>query len=333
MRINVARQPAGLVAATFIVMLALSVVRSLLSPYPAETMVSGGMPLPAFIDSLFPGAGARYSITVVFLFLNAMLLTRIMIIYKACFGRSYLPFVMYAAAATGIFFPIGTLAAPLAALLLTASSEQAVAAFRRRYRFSSVFNSAFMLGFVPLLYAPAVCLLPILAVTLAIYQRGAREVVVSIVGLFLPWALCSIAWWIAGYGWGHVSAGFISAFTQATSGYELRLSLGGDAIPMLVFSTLYIAVIAMSVVLMIRNFSSYPNRIRKVYIHFTILFLLTGTMFLLPSSDPATSVALMAVPATVVGTHFFARMRSVFALSVYILLLLAFIAANLGFLF
>lgn len=329
MRSHVSRQPAGLAIAAFVAALALAVMRSIYAPYPAEASGPTGAPLADLLDKLIPSVAGRYIFTVIILTVNAVLLARVMIIYKATPGRSYLPFVMYAFAATGVFFPVNSLTAPLASLLLVASSEQAVSAFRRRYRFGAVFNSALMLGFIPLLYPPAICLTPILAVTLAIYQRNVREVVVAVTAFLLPWLLCSIGWWFAGYAFGHIGTAFLSGLTESAH-LSIPDAIGANTLPVLAFCGIYAAIILISIAMLAARYGQYPNRVRNIYIHFSLLLLCCAGMLLLPSGNPATSAALLAVPASVMATHTVARLKAGPALILYLLLIAGFLGANLA---
>lgn len=330
MKTDISRQPAGLVAATFVLAVLLAAVRSVLAPYTAEMPALSGMPLAGFIDGLLPGTAWRYTVGITVLIINAFLLTRIMIIYKASFGKSYLPFVMYAIAAAGIYFPVSSLSVPLVSLLLVGSSEQAVSSFRRSYRFGAVFNSAFMLGFIPLLYAPGICLAPMLIVTLVIYQRNMRETIVSFAAFFLPFILCSAIWWMAGFEWGYIASAFAGNLTSGNysiAGVGERLSM-----PALVLCAAYLIVIIVSIFLLLRDYNRYSNRIRRIYFHFTILFVLSAAMFFIPSADPVVNISVIAVPASVLGTHFYTRLRGLAAGLSYGLIILAFLVSCLSFL-
>lgn len=324
MKIDVARQPLGLVLITSIAVIFLSALKSVYAP-AVEAVPYAGSPMAEFVENMFRGDILRYAAIIIILAVNALLLTRIMVIYKANFGRGFLCAAMYMIAAAVIVSPYGSITGPLAAMLLVISSDQAVSAFRRNYRFEAVFKSAFALGFVPLLYPAAITLWLIFPVILALYQRTLREIVVAIAGLLLPFLLCSTAWWSAGYAWGYLFESFILGLTSP-QGESVSTLAGGDMFALLL-AGLYLIIAAASVVLLSVSYNKYPNRVRKVYVHLTALLLCCIPMYFIPSGDLSVSASLTAVPLSVVGTHFFIRANKWIGLGVYIVLLVLAIAA------
>lgn len=329
MRSHVVRQPVGLAVATFAAALFAGTLRAVSAPYPAEMAQALAMPLPELFDSLVPPGVWRYVFTLLAIIATAILVARITIAYKAVQGRSFIAPVMYALAAAGVILPFDSTAAPLAGLLLAASSEQAISSFRRKYRFGAVFNSAFMLGFIPLLYAPAVVLLPILAVTLVIYQRNMRETVTAVFALLLPFFLCSTGWWFADYRFGYIGAAFAS---ELVSGYGLSVTdtFGSYYLPVLAFCTIYVSVLFLSAAMLARRYSRYGTRTRYIYLHSLLLLVLTGAAFFLPSASPAVSVSLSAIPASILASHLLANLKPGAALACYLILLGSFAAANIA---
>ena len=184
-RPDVIRQPLGVVAATFVIMMACVVIRVTTAPYPAETDLAADMPLGRAIDSLFPTGAAACTVGLVAAILNATLLAGMIVRYSVSAVRTYLPMAVYAMTAYGICFPAGSVSATLVPLLLILGSTQMIAAFKRSYQFEHVFKSAFCIGLLPMLYAPALPLVLIVPVTLVLYRRTLREAVVAAAGLLL----------------------------------------------------------------------------------------------------------------------------------------------------
>ena len=172
-RPDVIRQPLGVVAATFVIMMACVVIRVTTAPYPAETDLAADMPLGRAIDSLFPTGAAACTVGLVAAILNATLLAGMIVRYSVSAVRTYLP-MAYAMTAYGICFPAGSVSATLVPLLLILGSTQMIAAFKRSYQFEHVFKSAFCIGLLPMLYAPALPLVLIVPVTLVLYRRTLR---------------------------------------------------------------------------------------------------------------------------------------------------------------
>ena len=201
-RPDVIRQPLGVVAATFVIMMACVVIRVTTAPYPAETDLAADMPLGRAIDSLFPTGAAACTVGLVAAILNATLLAGMIVRYSVSAVRTYLPMAVYAMTAYGICFPAGSVSATLVPLLLILGSTQMIAAFKRSYQFEHVFKSAFCIGLLPMLYAPALPLVLIVPVTLVLYRRTLREAVVAAAGLLLPFFICSVVWWGLGDSFG-----------------------------------------------------------------------------------------------------------------------------------
>lgn len=326
MKIDVARQPLGLVLVTSIAVLLLSGLKSMVGP-AAEASQLSGSPLADLIGGMFRNDILRHTVVTVILAVNALMLTRIMVIYKANFGRSFLCAAMYLIAAVGIVSPYDSITGPLAAMLLVVSSDRAVSAFRRNYRFEAVFKSAFALGLIPLLYPAAIVLWLIIPVILALYQRTIREIVTAVTGLLLPLLLCSTAWWIAGYPWGHLAGCFLAGLTSA-NGESLAVFAENNLFKLLL-AALYLLLAVVSIVLLLINYNKYPNRVRKVYIHLSALLLCCIPMYFIPSGDLTASICLTAVPLSVIGTHFFIKMNRWLGLGIYIVLLAVLVAANI----
>ncbi len=326
MKIDVARQPLGLILVTSVAVMLLSLVKSMAGPATEPFPVSGS-PLAELIGGIFRNGIFRYATVIVILAVNALMVTRIMVIYKANFGRSFLCAAMYLIVATGIVSPYDSITGPLAAMLLVISSDRAVSAFRRNYRFEAVFKSAFAMGFIPLLYPAAIPLWLMLPVILALYQRTIREMVVAVAGLLLPFLLCSAAWWICGHPWDYIGECFVTGLTS-TNGESLVALADGNLFTLLL-PGLYMLLSLGSIVLLLINYNKYPNRVRKVYIHLAALLLCCVPMYFIPSGNLAASASLTAVPLSVIGTHFFIRSNRWLSIGIYVIILGLLVAANI----
>lgn len=325
---DVVRQPKGLVILSFVMLLALMIARVALAPYPAETSAVPDMPLGKLIDKLTDWSAILTCIIgALLIFTNAMLITRLIDRYYVSYVPTYLPLVMFLLTAYGICIPVWSISASIGPLLLILSAEEIIASFQRTHTFRRTLSSAFFLGLIPMIYSPAIVLVAILPATLLIYRRSGREAIVALVGLLLPFTLCTIGWWFAGYEWGFIAQSLASGIT-APAGYGIRDTLTQTGIPTIVYVGLYTILLGYSIVLTILYFPRMHTRAKKIYIHFILLLLVTITMFLIPSSN-IFNLCFLAVPGSLVSTVFFIHYQKFASFIVYIVLIGLVVTINL----
>ena len=302
-------------------------VRLLYAPYTVESTVGVDMPLGRLIDGLLAGHRlAIHSIAMLTLFVNGALITRLIDKYNISTVRTYLPIVMYVVMGYGILAPFGTVGAVSVSMLLIVSSEQMIAAFKRSYTFNNVFNSAFCLGLMPLIYSTSLPLVLILPFALSLYRRTAREWIVAIVGLGLPLLLASAGWAAAGYGWGFIAGSLAEAFVTP-AGVGVAAALKEVGIAAYIYVVLALGIVLLSIAAIISGSHKAGVRARKIYVHFTCLTLLSAATFFIPSGT-IVSIGLIAVSAALLSTAFFIRFRGLFALIAYIALIVLVVSMN-----
>lgn len=325
-RPDVIRQPLGVVAATFVIMMACVVIRVTTAPYPAETDLAADMPLGRAIDSLFPTGAAACTVGLVAAILNATLLAGMIVRYSVSAVRTYLPMAVYAMTAYGICFPAGSVSATLVPLLLILGSTQMIAAFKRSYQFEHVFKSAFCIGLLPMLYAPALPLVLIVPVTLVLYRRTLREAVVAAAGLLLPFFICSVVWWGLGDSFGLMGHELLAGTTlgedTALPAFSEKGSLEQSLYrpfrrPDTLFRHHHPAHTVFA-----------PHKGQKIHIHFLWLLLLCLISLLLPGNTIA-SLGVLAVPCCVTVSAFFIRYRGWLPLAIYTVLTALMLYINL----
>lgn len=263
-RPDVIRQPLGVVAATFVIMMACVVIRVTTAPYPAETDLAADMPLGRAIDSLFPTGAAACTVGLVAAILNATLLAGMIVRYSVSAVRTYLPMAVYAMTAYGICFPAGSVSATLVPLLLILGSTQMIAAFKRSYQFEHVFKSAFCIGLLPMLYAPALPLVLIVPVTLVLYRRTLREAVVAAAGLLLPFFICSVVWWGLGDSFGLMGHELLAGTTLGED-TALPALFGEKGVWSKVYIGLFAALTLCSAIIILRTLPSLRTRAKNPY--------------------------------------------------------------------
>ena len=326
-RPDVIRQPLGVVAATFVIMMACVVIRVTTAPYPAETDLAADMPLGRAIDSRFPTGAAACTVGLVAAILNATLLAGMIVRYSVSAVRTYLPMAVYAMTAYGICFPAGSVSATLVPLLLILGSTQMIAAFKRSYQFEHVFKSAFCIGLLPMLYAPALPLVLIVPVTLVLYRRTLREAVVAAAGLLLPFFICSVVWWGLGDSFGLMGHELLAGTTLGED-TALPAFFGEKGVWSKVYIGLFAALTLCSAIIILRTLSSLRTRAKKIHIHFLWLLLLCLISLLLPGNTIA-SLGVLAVPCCVTVSAFFIRYRGWLPLAIYTVLTALMLYINL----
>lgn len=321
------RQPLSVAIISFVLLLSLITIRAFGYPYTIETGTHSDMPLGILIDSLFSQGWLKIILSAVLIFINSILLTRIIIKYSISSERTYLPMIMFLLPAYCIFMPTATITEALSSLLLIISSMQMIAGFKRSYQFAEVFKSAFALGFIPLLYSPAICLVAILPITLIIYNRTLREALAGVVGLLTPILLCSFCWWLAGYE----PLYLIHSLTESLSKpYEFNIlsAIGNKGITALTFSVLHWAIILYSLFTIILRLSTLRPRVKKIFIHFINLFICIAAMLLVPSNSIIT-FSISSVPIALISTIFFIVHKGRISTIIYYILLGLAFAVNI----
>lgn len=327
-KIDIVKQPMILVVISFIMILALIIARALLHPYPAEAATASNMPLGRLADGMFAWSmWLSNAVSAGIIFLSALTLTRLIDKYYVCMTHTYLPLTIYLVSAYGMFVPIHSVSAMTASLLLVLSSERMIAGFKRSHSFGEVFKSAFCLGIIPLLYSPATLIVLLLPVMLMLYNRIAREAIVALAALFAPLFLCSAAYWMAGYEWNFIATSlWDSLFSR--SGRNLIDTFIDGGIYVQAFAGFFVLLSLSSVVLVAIYYKEMGTRLKKIYIHFILLLIVTIGMAFLPSSN-ISSLGLMAVPTSLIAATFFIRNKEGVSLLVYLALLTMVLFVNL----
>lgn len=317
---DVIRQPLGVIIVTFVVLMIIVIIRAAIMPYPAEMETTADMPLGQLIDGLFHTA-VTSSVTVFCIaFINATLLTSIIVKYSVSVVNTYLPMIIYTMTAYGIYVPLNSVSAAIASLLLIASCAEMIAGFRRSYQFGHTFKSAFYLGIIPIIYAPAAILILILPITLILYDRTVREAGGAVVGLLLPFLLCATGWWYAGESWNYLPTQLYEGFMSSDPFISFFGSFIESTITTKIYLCLYIALTLYSVFIIFRKLTSMRTRARKIYLHFLWLLLLCLGLLFTPGGN-IISLGLLAVPGGVLASTFFIRHSGWLHLGIYLLLL------------
>ncbi len=179
---NASRQSFVVSALICALLAALFVARYLLAPMPVEAPFEDGMPLAAALTRLTAArpwfAAAVAAMIVVWTLLVVVQLT---VKYAPAASRNYLPAQIFLVCAGGMTVSGEALASLAVAWLSALATRQLAFSFHKGYGFTQVFHAGFYLGIIPLLYAPAAVVVPVIAIAaLVIYRRSGREMIVCL---------------------------------------------------------------------------------------------------------------------------------------------------------
>ncbi len=316
---NASRQSFIVSAVICILLAALFVARYRLVPYPVEAHFEGGMPLAALLARFaivhpWPTTAAALFIAIWAMAVVAQLTLK----YAPPANRNYLPAQLFLICAGGIVISGEALASLVAALLLTLASRQMIASLGKGYFFGRLFHAGFYLGFIPLLYAPAAMVTPVVAVAaLTIYRRSGREAVVCLTGLLLPFAMATFIHWVLGDGGGFIWHELWRCAMEAP--YPIRDNLPVAA---LVVAAL-VVIMALTGILWALGHRSYIRKKQfKFMQHTAVVLLATAVSSLLPGAS-TTLAAMIAVPVALSVPFSFSGKTIVVSSVLYFIILAA----------
>lgn len=328
MKLDAARQHFSLALISAAVIAALAGTRYLAAPYPVEMLTSQGMPAADALTRLV-SADRGWGAATIFLLiaLTAYIIIQVTVRYSSATSRNYLPMPVFAAAACGIAFPPEMAASYLAALLLALSTKQFISTFSKEYRFQEAFRGGFYLGVIPLLYAPAILLLPLIPIAMGLYRRSVRELIVSIAGGVLPFAAAWFITWGAGSGEWYI---FTELWRCLSGGGAAALPTTPAVSPILALCcAVLVAVLALAGIgWFAANRKGMRTRQRKVMVHISAAFVLMCASLAIPGSS-LSCLPLAAVPAAMAIPYAFSGKLTVASSLLYFLILGAVFALNL----
>lgn len=199
MRSAVSQSVAGTVVVSAL-LLCLFVVRSMIAPLPTDAVGTTAMPLGELLGDF----QRTHSVWGLLLSLLLVFLTVVNVLSASAHStslgmRSALPIQFFVVAGCGVVFPVDSLVAYFSAFMLTVALKRIARSYKRSYSFGDVFWSSFVVGLLPLLYAPSVFLVVVLPVVWLVCGRTLRETVVGVVGSLLPLLLAVYVLWIKFY--------------------------------------------------------------------------------------------------------------------------------------
>ncbi len=248
----------------------------------------------------------------VLVFFSGVALGRVTVRYGLYSVHTYLAIPLFGLFACGVFISSSYCVEYLSALLLVLSVRNYYAGFRNGYSFSALFRASLYLGSIPLIYTPALLLVPVLPLAISLFKRSARESCVALFGFLLPFLTYSYITWGMG---GSFSApavllwdGFLTPSGFSVS--ELPVSA------LILLGTLLLVMIFTAVCYFADLYAS-GTKPRTILLFNLILFLLCAGMFFVPSGTAA-AAALAAVPTATLLPLLLVRITRPAAMCLYI---------------
>lgn len=301
MRQAVNQSPPAVIILTT-VLLAFYTVRAFVAPAASDLVVGSVMPVGAWLTMFTTAHGVVARIISLFL----VIITAINVLSASAHStsvgmRNMLPFEAFVVGACGICMPAQSLTAYISAFLLTIAAKRIAVSYQRGYSFGDVFGFAFVVGLMPLIYAPMVVLLIAVPFVCMVTGRTFREGLVGLAGAFLPMLAASYIMWAAGDSFGALWQMLFNELFH-TRGFDF-LSYGAALLPM----TTGAAFIIICIVMMFANKGRLRTKARRSSYAYTIMLVGLCLAMLMPCGTPvvipsfAVLLALLSVNGFVVG--------------------------------
>ena len=320
-KINVAKQPIGVVIITSAIIIALAAIRFLASP---ATSLCAVTPPGFWLDKILP---VEWDVvpTILLMAVNAFILTWIGVRNMLYTTSPFLTAVTYLTVCSTFFFGQGSLLPIVSSFFIVLGLMVIIPGFRRGTSFNRCFLGAAFMGCSALFYAPATVMVVGLPLIMAVILRSWREQVVAMTGLLLPFAVGTYIYWGMGVPAGYLAEKFAAALWQpavwTTYDFTDPFFITAALLTVLVLLLSLVTFVAVA-----ENMRTRPFRIAVLFI--ALLAVLAGG-FLLPCRSPA-MMQLLAVPMGVVAPFYFARRTGILPLTIYIAWIASVVAMNLS---
>jgi len=320
-KIDVARQPLGLVVITSVIIIALAAVRYVASPLAQP---SEAMPVGAWLEGVTPQWTGVVPIAILIL-INAFLLTHIGTRNMLYLPKSYMPAVAYVAVACGVFFSRDSLVAVVASFFIVAGLSVIIPGFRHEVSFDRCFRGAALVGCSVLFYAPAALMVVALPLMLAIFLRSGREQIVALAGFLLPTAAGAYIFWGMGRNGGYLFERLAAIlFTPAAA-------TGHPGMAFIAAASLTVLVLFLSVGTYIASAGTMRTRPYRIVLAFLVLLVVLAAGFAFPGRS-ASLVNVLAAPMAIIVPFYFARYIGATPLVIYLAWIFSVIGMNLAWL-
>lgn len=310
----------------FALLLAVFWGRHILLPLPQEGLAAFATPLGGWINGLADKLNEfRLLPAMVMIFVNAIMVTRIMTNNMVLAVRTYVSAIIYLIVSCGIFVSDNMLCAALSAYLLIRASQLFIVGFRRALSFDLFFRGAFLVGVSVLIYAPSAVMLLLLPIALRVFRRNGRESFIAFGGLLTPILLYVYICWAAGYSAGETLYGIYGCLINSVGYNILSPDMG---IARMFFMGVLILITSISIGTYTAHVRTMRNKASRIYIFFIYVLVISLGMMAMPCRSSA-DYAILALPLAVITPAFFVKNTGNVALLLWVLLLGSVIAANI----
>lgn len=271
------------------------------------------------IDYLFGGARGYVDRISLVLYFSVALYTIKMTVGKMVLEkRTYLAAVFYLLYIGVMSSGDVTLEAGLVAILFVGSCSLFLQSFRRdTSSYDYVFRAGFVLGVMPLLFAPALLLFPLVIVACAVFRRSFKEYNLAVCAYLLPLLICSYVCWALGYPIYYVAENIWTGLRLADGSFVDILDL---PIEKLIFVGVYLLLALVAIAVFYGRVETLRNSSIRMFTMFVFAIVLCLAMMALPGYSVITSI-IAALPFAIVIPAFFAVFRSWQSLLIYIVVL------------
>lgn len=225
---------------------------------------------------------------------------------------------LYAVIACGTALDGNYLQTFAASALMALSTKNFARSFCNGYGFDRIFRASLYLGLLLLTAPAALPLVLLLPLALLLFRRTVREAVVALFGLLLPLLVYAYIDWGLGGTFTAPLLRFLSAFLSGELfGMPVRMPM-----PMLIASGSLVLLTILTLTLFFSDLYATGTKARFILIFNGCSFVLTILLLLGPAATRGT-LALLAVPVSILLPFLFVRIRSALSDPLYLLLLVS----------
>lgn len=321
MRYSVVRQTPLSSLLTLVIVATVAFVRFARAPFGDEMLVGAEAPILGTLVDSWQSAHpiAAIVLSAILAVFTGVVVGRMTILFSLYPMHCFFSIPLYGFVACGVFISTTSLSVALGAYLAALALRYLSGAYVRGMDMSKLMYAGVCVGLVPMLYAPAVYVLPLTVIAVMMFGFSLREILVLFAGILLgPLAICYLTWVLGGEFVAPVDM-FVDALT-CQSGYTLG---GSDSVVALAAVGIYSFVMLCSAAMFLADKHSVGVKPRGILMFNIVSFVLACAAFLLPSATVGL-FAFAALPAAVIMPIMFLRMRETLSLALYSLIVLVF---------
>ena len=327
MSINLTRQSLEWTFTWVVLLLLLFWARGIVQPVEITASFVSRMPLGVLLENFASSNPILSTVIVVIMVLsNTVMITRIVTRNMIYTDKAFLPAIIYIIISCGNYFGTQNIVGIITSWLVIYSSEMMINSFRRQKQYGSTFTASILLGTTVLIYAPSIIYIILIPCALSIFRKDWHEIIISIMGYLLPFAICSYIYWGMGEQFSYLGILFFNTIVSCSQ----RAAFLADFIrpDLLTFWGITVITTILSLWFFMRRASLMRTRPYKSYIYFIWMLIASTILFIVPCKS-ITDFPLIAIPLAVIMPTFFNRQDGWITNTAYILLMSGVVLFNL----